>query len=136
MKRIFLATAFLLTPLLLPTSLFADIQSPPGGHYSPSHKLGRGIANVLYSPTEIPHNVSKTYHHTSSSSAAMSYGLVQGVKKTSVRIGHGFRDIFTFPARTRGSYKPTLTPQSIDYFHGYSDFPPEVGRHNRTYYVR
>ena len=31
---------------------FADIQDPPGNDYGPTRKLGRGLSNLVWAPTE------------------------------------------------------------------------------------
>jgi hypothetical protein len=47
------AAASLLAATALVATAFADIQQPPGSDYGPTRKLGRGLGNVLFGPTEL-----------------------------------------------------------------------------------
>jgi hypothetical protein len=42
---------------LLAASAFADIQDPPANDQGPTRKLGRGLANVMFCPTEFIHTL-------------------------------------------------------------------------------
>ena len=63
---------------------------------NPMEKLGRGIANIAFSPLEIliqPYDVM----HEKGNVAALTYGVIKGVVYTVSRIGVGVVDIVTFP---------------------------------------
>jgi hypothetical protein len=38
-------------------SSLGDIQDPPSNDYGPTRKFGRGLANLLFAPTEIVVNI-------------------------------------------------------------------------------
>ena len=62
----------------------------------PAWKLSRGIANVLFSPLEIPmkwHDVQRQ----EGGIVGITYGTLKGLIYMAARIGVGFVDIFTFP---------------------------------------
>jgi len=61
-----------------------------------SRNLGRGISNVVFSPFEIfdsVYNIQKEEGET----AAITYGVIQGVTRTVTRIWVGSFEIVTFP---------------------------------------
>src|SRR5437870_13058575 len=77
------------------TSL-ADIQDPPGNDYGPTRKLGRGIANVAFGIAELPVQIARV-NEREGNSAALSYGVVRGLGRSSMRIGAGLWEMFSFP---------------------------------------
>jgi len=117
-------------------SAFCDIQDPPSNDYGPTRKLGRGIANLLISPTEAVVTIA-TVNTYEGNSAAASYGVVRGVGRGIERSAVGFFEILTFPFPNRyDTYKPIL-PLDIPWIHaGYSEFPPELGNETKYQYVR
>ncbi|MBQ4315506.1 MAG: exosortase system-associated protein, TIGR04073 family [Lentisphaeria bacterium] len=62
----------------------------------PVQKLGRGIANVVFSPLEIPMKWWDVQNEMGGI-AGITYGTLKGVCFTLVRIGVGVLDIITFP---------------------------------------
>src|SRR5579885_20549 len=62
----------------LAASALGDIQDPPSNDYGPTRKLGRGVANLLFAPTEILVNMTKL-NKEEGNNAAFSYGLVRGI---------------------------------------------------------
>ncbi len=65
-------------------------------------KLGRGIANVAFSPLELlirPYDVSKEQGEI----AGLTTGVIKGAVYTVCRIGVGVTDILTFPFPWPGS---------------------------------
>lgn len=117
----------------------ADIQSPPGSHYTSTRKLGRAISNILYGVVEIPEQIvrkSESYGRK----AGWSYGAVDGTNRAFRRLGYGFYELFTFTCPTyRGTFKPPYENCGQDnriemnVHEGLSEFPPELGF--ETYYT-
>lgn len=130
MKK-FLITASAL--LVLSGFAAADIQSPPGSHYTSTRKLGRAISNILYGVVEIPEQIvrkSDSYGRK----AGWSYGAVDGTNRAFRRLGYGFYELFTFTCPTyRGTFKPPYEKCGQDnriemnVHEGLSEFPPELG---------
>jgi putative exosortase-associated protein (TIGR04073 family) len=115
---------------------FGDIQDPPANDYGPTRKLGRGVANLLWSPTEVIIGMTKQ-NKEEGNSAAFSYGLARGIGRSAARRVTGLIDILTWPFPIwRESYYPILPPE-IPYIHaGYAEFPPEIGAETKYQYVR
>ncbi len=117
------------TCLLVTSSSFADIQSPPGGKHNRIGKLSRAVGNILYGLNEIP----STWRRTLESDGAVhagSYGLIKGGYRTLVRAGYGVFEFATFPVKTyKGSFRPGYRGKSIwwDLNHGYHEVAPELG---------
>lgn len=121
----------------LAASSFGDIQDPPSNDYGPTRKLGRGVSNLLFAPTEILVNMTQL-NKEEGNNAAFSYGLARGISRSATRHVAGLLEILTwpFPSFMRGSYYPLLPPD-IPYIHaGFSEFPPEVGNESKYPYVR
>lgn len=132
MKCFFVAIAL----VGLASSSFADIQDPPSNEYGPTRKLGRGVSNVLFGWTEIPHTIGQV-NTREGNAAAGGYGVVRGVGRGFMRFGVGIFEIVTFPfPAVRGTYYPALTPD-IPYIHaGFQEFPPELGFESKYPYSR
>lgn len=118
------------------SACLADIQDPPSNDYGPTRKLGRGISNVAYGLTEIPHTIAQV-NDREGNAAAGGYGAVRGVGRAFMRFHVGLWEILSFPfPAVRGTYYPALTPD-IPYIHaGYQEFPPELGFESKYPYVR
>lgn len=115
---------------------FADIQQPPASDYGPTRKLGRGLGNIAYGPSEILDSIFAV-NYSEGNSAAWSYGLVRGVGRTFARLGYGVYEVATFPFPTvRGSYRPPYRSDIPWINSGYQEFPPELGFDTRYSYVR
>jgi putative exosortase-associated protein (TIGR04073 family) len=115
---------------------FADIQDPPGNDYGPTRKLGRGLSNFVWAPTDFFVTVNQV-NQTEGNSAGASYGVVRGLGRTGARHIAGLIEILTFPFPIwHNGYQPLL-PSDIPYIHaGYPEFPPEVGNESKYPYVR
>jgi putative exosortase-associated protein (TIGR04073 family) len=127
----------LIVSVLLGSMAMADIQSPPGHHFNWSRKLSRGLANIVYGATEV-FNVWDRTNRSDGAHAAASDFLVEGTKRTVVRLGYGVYEVVTFPFPT---YKCTYRPpyyrkEQIDPWWGYSEFSPQVGFISQTDYSR
>ena len=117
------------TCMLVTSSSFADIQSPPGGKQTRIHKLSRAVANIVYGINEIPSTWSRVNEDQGSIHAA-SYGIIKGSYRTLVRAGYGVYEFATFPFATyKGSFRSDFAGKSIwwDLNHGYSELAPELG---------
>ena len=133
---ILIAFIFLLTTLAGSHSLLADIQAPPQSDDGPTRKLGRGLGNILYGPTELIDSMSDV-NASEGNSAAFSYGLVRGLGRSFARLGYGVFETLTFPFPTNhGTYKPPYG-NNIQWLNsGYSEFPPELGFETKYDYSR
>jgi putative exosortase-associated protein (TIGR04073 family) len=118
------------------SAALADIQDPPSNDYGPTRKLGRGISNVVFGWSEIPHTIAQV-NDREGNSAAAGYGVVRGVGRAWMRFHTGIFDIVTFPfPAVRGTYYPPL-PSDTRYIHaGFQEFPPELGYESKYHYVR
>lgn len=74
----------------------------------PLKKLGRGLANVLTFPIEIPNQISKT-NNCEGPMAAATVGLVKGIVMAAFRAVVGVYEVATFPFPIPECYKPILT---------------------------
>lgn len=131
MKRILLSLIFAIG---VTGVVQADIQSPPGAQYTATRKLGRAISNILYSPIEIPSQMTLKGQQYGDH-AAFSWGLVEGTWRMLQRMGYGMYELVTFWAPTyKCTYKPPYQgncgQSGLIEFNpegGLSEFPPELG---------
>ncbi len=133
MKTVFMTLGLVAVSLSIAQ---ADIQDPPSNDYGPTRKLGRGLSNLIFAPTEIFVTVGKI-NSTEGNSAAAGYGVVKGVSRSAVRHFAGLVEALLAPFPTwKNSYRPML-PSDTRYIHaGYAEFPPEMGFETRHEYVR
>ncbi|MFT4549336.1 MAG: putative exosortase-associated protein (TIGR04073 family) [Verrucomicrobiales bacterium] len=122
--------ALILTFVLATTSFtaFADIQSPPGSRDNRVRKLSRGLSNMIYGITELPASWRKSNMREGSTVAA-GHGIVNGAKRSVVRMGFGLYEVVTFPFATYKDGFKSPIPKKLkwDVNHGYSDYPSELG---------
>jgi putative exosortase-associated protein (TIGR04073 family) len=128
---------FCLLALTLLVGAFADIQSPPGHHFNWSRKLSRGVGNILYGWME-PFHVWQHTNYREGSTAAASDFIIEGPKRTIVRLAYGIYEVVTFPIP---SYKCTYRPpyyrkEKIDPWWGYQEFAPQPGQISEVNYSR
>ena len=130
-------TLLLLAAFVIGSLAMADIQSPPGSHWGWSRKLSRAIANLAYGVTEVPVTWVKT-NRTEGSSAAWSTMVVDGTKRSLVRVGYGLFELVTFPFPCyKGTYKPPYySHEKYDPHYGYDEFPPQFGHTSQATYSR
>ncbi len=133
-KRVILSIVGLLT---LGGFALADIQSPPGAKWNWSRKLSRSLANIAYGWSEYPITWQKVNHEDGSSAAASSF-VVDGTKRTVVRLGYGIYEFLTFPVPTyKGTYRPPYYKHDrFDTWYGYQEFPPQVGFTSQSQHCR
>ncbi len=89
----------LLALALTASVALADIQQPPASDYGPTRKLGRGLSNVLFGPSEVIDSMC-SINYQDGNSAAWGYGLVRGVGRSFARLGYGLYEMATFPFPT------------------------------------
>ena len=71
-------------------------------------KLGRGLANVLTCPLEVPREMENT-NSENGIFAAFTWGLVKGIVKMAVRLGVGVYEVVSFPVPFPADYAPIIT---------------------------
>ncbi len=125
-----------LATALLGSTLLADIQEPPLLRYTAIRKLARGIANVGFGWTELIdtgiHSADQEPFHN-----AVTFGSLEGAKRTVFRLGMGFFEILTFPTTWPATtYKAQLKPSIPWVSTGYEEFPPHLGVFDRYDYSR
>ncbi len=119
---------------------YGDIQSPPAGQWNWSRKLSRSLANLVYGVTEYP-TTWKKVDDADGNNAAGAALVVDGTKRTVVRLGYGLYELVTFPFPTyKGGYRPPYgalhSHDKMDPWHGYQEFPPIVGFISQGHYNR
>ncbi len=120
----------------LALSARADIQDPPSNDYGPTRKLGRGISNVLFGWSELPHTIA-TVNDREGNSAAAGYGAVRGVGRSFARFGVGLYEVLLWPLPVNGGTYLPILPGDLQFIHaGYSEFPPELGNETKYPYCR
>ncbi len=80
----------------------------PSGDNNPLKKLGRGMANFLTFPFEIPYRIGKA-NESDGPYAAFTYGLVKGIAMSGFRALIGTYEILSFPFPLPEGYRPILT---------------------------
>ncbi len=75
---------------------------------SPMKKLGRGLANCITFPLEVPYRMGKV-NVTDGPFASCTYGLLKGLGMAGLRAGAGIYEIVTFPMPCPADYAPVLT---------------------------
>ncbi len=92
--------------IFLVCSILAGAAAPAHCH-GPEEKLGRGFANLLTFPCEIPYQISQA-RQQNGLAGAVTYGFVGGFFMAAVRAVVGVYEIATFPFPT-GNFEPMLT---------------------------
>ena len=125
-----------LLTLMLATVAFADIQAPPASDYGPTRKLARGLANIIFGSTEIPHQM-QLNNGLEGNATGFSLGVVKGTGRMLARLGFGLYEVVLFPfPMNKGTYYPPYQSDIPWINSGYSEFPPELGFETRYDYVR
>jgi|CXWL01.1.fsa_nt_gi putative exosortase-associated protein (TIGR04073 family) len=103
-----LITVIILTFFVVPNSFAAK---------NKTQKLGRGIANIVTAPLEIPKEIRahwiKGSEKTPHILAWIFCGAVKGTFMAAARIGSGAWDVVTFPAEIPEEYEPLLKPDYV-----------------------
>jgi putative exosortase-associated protein (TIGR04073 family) len=87
-------------------SAIADIQSPPGHHYTWSGKLTRGVGNIAFAPGEYITRWRMALKDRGPV-AGLTEGLVEGTHRSIVRLFYGVYEVATCPVP---SWKQTYRP--------------------------
>jgi putative exosortase-associated protein (TIGR04073 family) len=114
---------FLVLALLLAAPLFAraDISMPIRDSFY--DKLGRGIADLVFSPSELLDS-QYTLIDTDGNTVAFCKGfLVQGVSRMVMDMGHGVFEIATSPFPTNGGSYMSMKAPPYDSM-VVNDYPP------------
>lgn len=82
-----------------------DICDKPKGDML--RKLGRGLANCLTFPVEIPNRISDV-NNADGPMAAITYGLVKGIVMSLFRASVGAYEVVTFPIPFPDGYRPII----------------------------
>ena len=75
-------------------------------------KLGRGIANIVTCPLELPRTIQLIGLREGWGSGA-TVGTLQGLWRTLLRGGAGIYEVATFPAETTEGFKPLILPEFV-----------------------
>lgn len=121
----------------------ADIQAPPSSEYTPSRKLGRAIANIIYSVDEIPMRIIH-WQGYEGDNAAYSVGVIDGFTRMITRMTYGVYELATFWAPTfKCTYRPPYMGwcgsggmREYNPTNGYFEFPLEIGYQSKYSYTR
>ena len=129
-----------LAAVTLAGSAFADIQSPSGHHYNWSRKLSRGVSNIFF-PLTFPGEYINRWRYTNPESGtvgAASDMLIEGTRRSVVRIFYGVYEVATFPFPSwKGTYRPPYyRKEYVDSWWGYTEFPQDIGQLTQTTYSR
>lgn len=116
----------------------ADIHEPPKAKYTKTRKLARGMSNILYGWTEVPTTMSEYGQlHTEQSMGVWHAGFMQGFQRAGARLMYGFYEVINWQRPLyKDSYRPPMP--DIDYlpWHGYEEFPPQIGFLTTVGYTR
>jgi putative exosortase-associated protein (TIGR04073 family) len=135
MKKI--TATLLLAALAFGSIAFADIQSPPGHKWNWSRKLSRALGNLAYGASEVLITWQRS-NRSEGNHAAGTDMIVEGSKRTVVRVGYGIFELVTFPFPC---YKSTYRPpyyrkEYMDPWFGYGEFSPHTGITGHAGYSR
>ena len=106
MKRITniaLIIALMSCIVLVPSACFAQ---------NMLRKLGRGLANIITSPIEIPKSVQESFYEDGPV-AAGTYGVLDGVYKFVARTLVGVYEVVSFPFPLPADYAPIVEPEFL-----------------------
>ena len=73
----------------------------------PLRKLGRGLANIITFPMEVPNRISEV-NNTDGPMAGITYGLVKGIVMSGFRALIGAYEVGTFLIPMPKDYKPII----------------------------
>ena len=87
-----------LIAILFASSAYAD---------TPLKKLGRGMANIITCPIEIPYRIGRA-NEESGPFAAFTWGVLDGFFRTAARMLVGGYEVITFPLPFPSDYRPII----------------------------
>ncbi|MFK5924655.1 MAG: exosortase system-associated protein, TIGR04073 family [Verrucomicrobiota bacterium] len=124
MKKLLLATLC----LGIVSMSYADIQAPPKSQYTATRKLSRGLANILYSWTELPNTIIRTQERKGQATEVVVFGIVRGIARTGVRLGYGAYEVINFQRPLyKDSFRAPYTSKKLAPISGYEEFPGQIG---------
>lgn len=92
----------------LTISLFTIAFAMPAYCDDPGKKLGRGLANMVTFPAELYYQFKDINDHYGVI-AGVTWGVIQGVGMSAVRLAVGVYETITFPFPVPQDYMPILT---------------------------
>ena len=93
--------------------LFVLAVTGPGYCQDAGRKLGRGIANVVTCPFEIPVTMINTYCKDKGYVESLFFGLPNGIFNMVVRCAVGAYELVTFPLPFPENYRPMVEPEFL-----------------------
>lgn len=116
----------------------ADIHEPPKARYTKNRKFSRGLANIVYGWQEIPTTMWEYgEYHTEQNVGIFTAGFFHGVQRAGARLKYGFYEFINFQRPLyKDSYRPAMTDNDYLPWHGYEEFPPQIGFLTTVGYTR
>lgn len=115
----------------------ADIQAPPKSQYTATRKLSRGLANILYSWTELPNTIIRSNERQDQATEVVVFGIVRGIARTGVRLGYGVYEVINFQRPLyKDSFRAPYTSKKFAPISGYEEFPGQIGSLSTVEYSR
>ena len=107
---------------------FADIQAPPKNQYNNVRKLSRGLANILYSWTELPNSLIRLDERQGQTTEIIVFGIVNGLERSGVRLAYGLYEVVNFNRPIyKDTFRPPYTSKRYAPVLGYEEFPGQIG---------
>ena len=129
--------AVALLAVLVVTTATADIQAPPKSRQTSTHKLARGLSNILYGWTEIPTSVVRSAERGDQVGMVWIGGLINGFERTGQRLMYGVYEVVNFRKPLfKETYRAPYESIFYDPVHGYEEFPPQIGYLSTQKYSR
>ena len=133
MKKLVVALVF----IAFVTPVIADIQAPPISKQTSTHKLARGLSNILYGWTEFPSAVYRSAESGDPVGEIWFGGIVRGLERTGQRFMYGVYEVVNWRKPLfKDTYRPAYTSINYDPIHGYEEFPPQLGNLSTVSYSR
>jgi putative exosortase-associated protein (TIGR04073 family) len=84
------------------------------GHcQDPARKLGRGIANIITCPVEIPNNIVNRWSCDKAVFESICVGVPMGIIRMAIRCAVGAYETVTFPFPLPCGYCPVMQPEFV-----------------------
>jgi putative exosortase-associated protein (TIGR04073 family) len=106
-----IAAGLMLVAMPVCAQRFGDEYREQSAFGKMQHKLGRGLANIVTGPIEIPKNISREWRK-SDPVTGFIIGGVKGVGWAASRIAVGVYDTVTFPVPVPANYEPLMQPET------------------------
>ncbi len=133
MKKLVVALLF----VTFVSTAVADIQAPPKSKQTSTHKLARGLSNILYGWTELPTSIARSADMGDPIGEVWFGGIIRGLERTGQRLSYGVYEVVNWRKPLyKDSYRPPYTSINYDPIHGYEEFPPQIGGLSTLNYTR